>query len=83
MLLSAEHITRSLGARVLLDDVSLYLDRGEKLGIIGGNGGGTSTLLKILASVEDPEGGTVRSAPGVRSAYGAQDSRLEPVRSIL
>ena len=52
MLLSAEHITRSLGARVLLDDVSLYLDRGEKLGIIGGNGVGKSTLLKIMAGVD-------------------------------
>ena len=40
MLLSAEHITRSLGARVLLEDVNLYLDRGEKLGDHRGQRGG-------------------------------------------
>lgn len=83
MLLSAEHITRSLGARVLLDDVSLYLDRGEKLGIIGGNGVGKSTLLKILAGVEEPEGGTVRPDPGVRIAYLPQNPLFDPEKTVL
>lgn len=83
MLLSAEHITRSLGARVLLEDVSLYLDRGEKLGVIGANGAGKSTLLRILAGAEDPEGGTVRPDPGVRLEYLPQAPAYEPEYTVL
>ena len=83
MLLSAEHITRSLGARVLLEDVSLYLDRGEKLGVIGANGAGKSTLLKILAGVEEPEGGTVRPDPNVRLEYLPQNPAYEADNTIL
>ena len=83
MLLSAEHITRSLGARVLLEDVNLYLDRGEKLGIIGANGAGKSTLLRILAGAEEPEGGSVRPDPGVRLEYLPQAPAYEPERTIL
>ena len=49
MLLSAEHISKSYGTRTILDDVSLYLEPGQKLGVIGINGTGKSTLLRILA----------------------------------
>lgn len=90
MLLSAEHITRSLGARTLLEDVCLYLDRGEKLGIIGANGAGKSTLLKILAGAEEPEEGEVRLDPNVRLGYlpqlpeyGAENTVLEQVLAGL
>ncbi len=83
MLLSAEHITRSLGARILLDDVSLYLDRGEKLGVIGPNGTGKSTLLKLLAGAEEPEGGRVRLDPNVRLEYLPQTPVYEPENTAL
>ena len=90
MLLSAEHITRSLGARTLLENVCLYLDRGEKLGIIGANGTGKSTLLKILAGAEEPEEGEVRLDPNVRLGYlpqlpeyGAENTVLEQVLAGL
>ena len=83
MLLSAEHITRSLGERVLLRDVSLYLDKGEKLGVIGANGAGKSTLLKLLAGAEEPEGGRVRPDPNVRLEYLPQDPPYDPDKTIL
>ena len=51
MLLSAEHISKNYGTRQLLEDVSLYLEEGQKIGIIGVNGTGKSTLLRILAGV--------------------------------
>ena len=67
MLLSVEQVTKSYGDRVLLDGVSFYLERGDKVGIIGVNGAGKSTLLRLLAGAEEPDGGTVRLDPGVRS----------------
>ena len=69
MLLSAEHITKTYGTRSVLDDVSLYLEPGQKLGIIGVNGTGKSTLLRILAGAEEPDSGSVSRDPNVRLDY--------------
>ena len=73
MLLSVEQVTKSYGDRVLLDGVSFYLERGDKVGIIGVNGAGKSTLLRLLAGAEEPDGGTVRLDPGVRMEYLPQN----------
>ena len=54
MLLSAEHISINFGSRQLLDDVNFYLNEGDKTGIIGINGTGKSTFLKVLAGVIEP-----------------------------
>ena len=54
MLLSAEQISKTYGTRKVLDRVSLYLEAGQKLGVIGVNGTGKSTLLRILAGAEEP-----------------------------
>ena len=51
MLLSAEHISINFGSRQLLEDVNFYLNEGDKTGIIGINGTGKSTFLKVLAGV--------------------------------
>ena len=70
MLLSAEHISKNYGTKQLLHDVSLYLDEGQKIGIIGVNGTGKRTLLKILAGVEEPEEGTLARHPGGDGQFG-------------
>ena len=57
MLLTAEHLYKNYGMKQLLSDSSLFLDEGQKLGVIGLNGTGKSTLLRILAGVEEPDGG--------------------------
>ena len=49
MLLSAEHISLNFGLKQLLDDVTLYLNEGDKIGIIGINGTGKSSFLRVLA----------------------------------
>ena len=59
MLLSAEHITKIYGTRAVLDGASLYLERGQKLGVIGVNGSGKSTFLRCLNRLEEITGGEV------------------------
>ena len=63
MLLSAEHIFKNYGTKQLLNDVSLYLNERDKVGIVGINGTGKSTLLKILAGVEQPDDGSISRNP--------------------
>ena len=83
MLLSVEQVTKSYGDRVLLDGVSFYLERGDKVGIIGVNGAGKSPLLRLLAGAEEPDGGTVRLDPGVRMEYLPQNPVFQGERTVL
>ncbi len=87
-LLTAEHITKAYSERVLLDDVSLGVQEGEKIGVIGVNGMGKSTLLRILAGAEEPDAGSVIRGRNVKVGYlpqtpvfGEEDTILSAVLS--
>ncbi len=83
-ILTAEHLHKAYTAeRVLLKDASFSLQEGEKVGVIGVNGMGKSTLLKIIAGIEDPDLGTVVTGNHVKMAYLAQTPVLEDTDSIL
>ena len=56
-ILNVEHISKIYGEKVIFDDVSLGIHHGDKIGIIGVNGTGKSTLLKIIAGLEEPDQG--------------------------
>lgn len=58
-LLTIEHLTKSYTERLLFDDTSFSINEGDKIGLIGINGTGKSTLLRIVASLEEPDQGTV------------------------
>ena len=58
-LLTIEHLTKSYTERLLFDDASFSINEGEKIGLIGINGTGKSTLLKIVAGLEEPDDGSV------------------------
>ncbi|MBW7571376.1 ABC-F family ATP-binding cassette domain-containing protein [Caproiciproducens sp. AGMB10547] len=73
LLLSAEKIRKSYSEKILLKDVSLGIQEGDKIGIIGVNGTGKSTLLKIIAGQESPDSGTVSKFGGVRVGYLPQN----------
>ena len=64
-LLSARGIVKSFGGRAVLSELDLELADGARIGILGPNGGGKSTLLRILAGTEHPDGGTVTSRRGL------------------
>lgn len=73
MLLTAEKLNKNYGMKQLLHDVSLFLKPGDRVGVIGVNGTGKSTLLKILFGKEEPDSGVVTKDPGVRVGYLPQD----------
>jgi ATP-binding cassette subfamily F protein uup len=83
MLLSAEHISKNYGMKTLLTDVTLYLSAGEKIGVIGINGTGKSTLLRICAGVERPDQGNVTLDPNVQVSFLRQDPEISPDATIL
>ncbi len=68
-LVNAEHITMAFGTRTLLDDVSLGLGRGDVIGVVGRNGDGKTTLLKILTGISDPDSGRVTRTGAVSIGY--------------
>ena len=83
MLLSAEHLSKNYGMKTLLEDASIYLEQGEKIGVIGINGTGKSTLLRLLSGTEAPDEGTVRRDPNVQVSYLRQNPEMNPNASIL
>lgn len=83
MLLSAEKIVKSYSDKGLLSNVSLFIDKGDKIGLIGVNGTGKSTLLKILAQIEKPDEGIVTKYTGTRVQYLPQNPVLNDDLTIL
>lgn len=83
-ILTAEHLQKAYTEeRILLKDAAFSLQEGEKVGVIGVNGMGKSTLLKIIAGVEEPDQGTVIMGNHVKTAYLEQTPVLEDADSIL
>ena len=83
MLLSAENITKNYGIKELLSDVSVFLNAGDKIGIIGVNGTGKSTLLRILAGEEELFDGKLTNYPNVRLSYLSQNPPLNEDFTVL
>ena len=69
-------------SRVLLDAVSLGVERGERIGVVGLNGGGKTTLLDILAGRREPQGGRVSRVGGLNMTHLAQGDALPPGRAV-
>jgi ATP-binding cassette subfamily F protein uup len=76
-LLTLEKTSLAFGHHALLDQVDLQLDSGERIGLIGRNGGGKSSLLRVLAGEAQPDDGRVWYAPGLKLAYVAQEPELD------
>src|SRR5690349_25177152 len=79
--LVAAGVTKSYGAEVVLEDVSLVVPPRARIGLVGPNGAGKSTLLRLLAGLEAPDRGVVRPAPGVTVGYLPQERDAGPALS--
>jgi ATPase subunit of ABC transporter with duplicated ATPase domains len=75
--LAAHTITKSYGDTVVLDGLSLSVTPSSRIGVVGPNGIGKSTLLRVLAGLEEPDAGTVSREPALGVAYLAQDQEAE------
>ena len=82
-ILTADNITKAYGERRLLDGASFFLQEGEKVGIIGINGTGKSTLLKILAGMEEPDEGKVIRAQGMVVRFLPQHPSFRPEDMLI
>ena len=83
MLLSAEHISINFGSRQLLENVDFYLNEGDKVGVIGINGTGKSTFLKVLAGVTEPDAGRISRNPNVQVSILAQNPAMDDSATVL
>ena len=75
-LVNVEAVSKSYGVRPLLSEVSLGVEAGDRIGVVGLNGGGKTTLLELLAGLEPPDSGRVSRARGLRAAVLTQRTEL-------
>ncbi|MGC1374959.1 MAG: ABC-F family ATP-binding cassette domain-containing protein [Anaerolineales bacterium] len=82
-MLTAHHIIKSYGIHTVLQDISFSVSAGERVGLIGPNGCGKTTLMRILAALETPDKGTVsHTHPALRIGYLAQGMDFAPGQTI-
>ena len=82
-ILNIEHVSKIFGEKVIFDDVSYGIHQGDKIGIIGINGTGKTTILKIIAGLEEPDEGQVITQNGLRITYLPQNPEFPPNATIL
>jgi ATP-binding cassette subfamily F protein 3 len=71
--IEVSHLSKSYGEKRVLDDVSFTIERGDRIALVGANGAGKSTMIRMLSGLEDPTSGTIRLGHNVLADYFAQD----------
>ena len=82
-ILNIEHVSKIFGEKRIFDDVSYGIHEGDKIGIIGINGTGKTTLLKIIAGLEEPDEGQVVKQNGLRITYLPQNPEFPEGATVL
>lgn len=82
-LLAVEKLTKSYGEKMLFQEITFGIEEGDKIGVIGVNGTGKSTLLKLIAGVETPDSGTITKVNGMRIGYLPQEPVFEKDVTVL
>jgi ATP-binding cassette subfamily F protein 3 len=83
IVLKAENIKKAYSGKPILNGVNLTIMRKQRIGIVGKNGSGKSTFLKIIAGVEKPDSGTIKLGPSIKMAYFPQDAFVMNPNSTL
>lgn len=82
-ILNIEHVSKIFGEKTIFDDVSFGIQEGDKTGIIGINGTGKTTLLRMIAGVEEPDSGQIIKQNGIRLAYLSQHPSFPEGATVL
>lgn len=83
LVLEAKHVSKAYGEKALINDFSLRLMRGDRLGVVGPNGAGKTTLLEILLKQREPDTGSVRLGENLQIAYVDQSRAiLDPAKTL-
>lgn len=80
--LTVENIEKAYSGRVILDGISLQVQKGDRIGLVGPNGAGKTTLMKIIAGIEEPDHGRVAIARSAEMSYVSQQPRLDPEQTL-
>ncbi|MEU6233011.1 ABC-F family ATP-binding cassette domain-containing protein [Kitasatospora sp. NPDC047058] len=81
-LATIESVTKVYGTRALLDGVSLGVSEGDRIGVVGRNGDGKTTLIRMLAKLEEPDSGRITHSGGLQLAVLTQHDSLDPEATI-
>ncbi|WP_196594765.1 ABC-F family ATP-binding cassette domain-containing protein [Pectinatus sottacetonis] len=83
MILTMEHLAKSYGEKVLFGDINFSIEAGDKVGIVGVNGTGKSTLIKVIAGAVPTDDGTFASMKNIRIEYLPQNKNINPENTVL
>ncbi len=83
ILLNIENISKQYTERLLLDNISFGINQGDKIGLIGINGTGKTTLLKLLTNIEEPDFGRIIMANNINIEYLAQNINVDPTSKVI
>lgn len=83
ILLTIENLSKTYGERVLFEDINLGIDEGDKIGLIGVNGTGKTTLLKTIAGIETPDAGRITRGSGIGIEYLPQNPEFSTGATVL
>ena len=81
--LQAEQLSKSYGEKILFDDISFGIEKGQKVALIARNGTGKSSLMRILAGIDSPDSGKVSVRNGLRIAFLDQNPPFENDITVL
>ena len=82
-MLTVSQVSKSFGGRILFEDASLQVNRGDRIGLIGPNGAGKTTLFSMLFGLDEPDKGEVTLQRGVKVGFLPQESAPSKDETVL
>lgn len=82
-ILNAENLTKVYGEKILFDDISFSIEEGDKIGILGVNGAGKTSLIKTIAGIDVADRGKITKSNSVHIEYLPQESSVDAETTVL